>query len=185
MNTLMHYHNMIMCGICTFSKWDVIFGEMLRMILGEGEKSIKPERSLAGWADTFTAGSPAIKATSEQLTSFTFTKQLSGRNISVSVAADSEKLNRLTQPHSLVIITQRNALANRLAAGSAAFTIFGTRTHILWRFIRCEASVTETTLSWAKPEHRSVNKWPHHNKLAPQHPTNSARASQRVSPACF
>lgn len=116
MNTLMHYHNMIMCGICTFSKWDVIFGEMLRMILGEGEKSIKPERSLAGWADTFTAGSPAIKATSEQLTSFTFTKQLSGRNISVSVAADSEKLNRLTQPHSLVIITQRNALANRLAS---------------------------------------------------------------------
>lgn len=116
MNTLMHYHNMIMCDICTFLKWDVIFGEMLRMILGEGEKSIKPERSLAGWADTFTAGSPVIKATSEQLTSFTFTKQFSRRNISVSVAADSEKLNRLTQPHSLVIITQRNALANRLAS---------------------------------------------------------------------
>lgn len=57
-----------------------------------------------------------IKATSEQLTSFTFTKQLSRRNISVSLAADSEKLNRLTQPHSLVTITQRNALANRLAS---------------------------------------------------------------------
>lgn len=154
----------------------------------EWGKSIKPERSLAGglswhlhcwqssdksnrWAaDLFYFYQTVQQEKPFSVISCWFRKAKQAN--AATLAGHYHTAKRLSKPPS------------KMARLNSPYSAHGC-TFYKQPFIRCEASVTETTLSWAKPEHRSVNKWPHHNKLAPQHPTNNARASQRVSPACF